>query len=42
MKYSNLILLASVVMSICGCSKQQNDVTWQEASGNVITSYNWV
>ena len=35
MKLRDLFYGMIVVMAICSCGKQQNDLTWQEASGNV-------
>ena len=35
MKLRDLILGMIVAMIICSCGKQQNDLTWQEASGDV-------
>lgn len=35
MKLRDLFFCMFVAMIICSCGKQQNDLTWQEASGNV-------
>ena len=35
MKLRDLFFCMIVAMTICSCGKQQNDLTWQEACGNV-------